>query len=106
MSRSTLHARAKLEVHALRDYSSEQPPESLLQASAPGARQDSLIPEHWHKGLLLNVRNFGAFYAVTSLDEEYDTRYPERAMTFTHAVELQNFISDWYSRSNHDPRAG
>ncbi len=64
-----------------------------------------LIPHHWHKGQLLNVRNTGADYTITLHPEEYDHRAPERALHFTNPAECQDFISKWYQREHFDPRA-
>lgn len=57
------------------------------------------------QGELLNVRNRGDFYVVTRYPEEYDAEKPNRAVKFTNLGECQNFVSDWYSRQTHDPRA-
>lgn len=64
-----------------------------------------LVPTHWPYGCLLNVRNTGADYVVTILGEEYDPRHPERAIRFSHQGRLQDFVSRWYARQHHDPRA-
>lgn len=64
-----------------------------------------LVPTDWRKGALLNVRNGGEEYIITLHPEEYDPRYPERCVRFTNVGECQNFISDWYTRESHDPRA-
>lgn len=63
-------------------------------------------PTDWHPGMLLNVRNTGADYTITLFPEEYDPRHPERALRFTNPGEAQDFVSRWYSRQSHDPRAG
>jgi hypothetical protein len=63
------------------------------------------IPENWLKGALLNVRPTGDGYMVTLFPAEYDYRYPEKAMKFTHAGQCQDFVSHWYMRENQDPRA-
>ena len=62
-------------------------------------------PLDWVKGQLLNIRNAGSFYNVTLLGEEYDPRRPERCIQFNSSWEAQEFVSEWYSRSSHDPRA-
>lgn len=62
-------------------------------------------PSDWRKGALLNVRNGGEEYIVTLYPEEYDPQHPERCITFTNVGECQKFISDWYARESHDPRA-
>ncbi|CAJ0732836.1 MAG: hypothetical protein C0465_23670 [Ralstonia sp.] len=72
--------------------------EESLQAQRP-------VPADWRKGELLNVRNRGDFYVVTRYPEEYDAEKPNRAVKFTNLGECQNFVSDWYSRQTHDPRA-
>lgn len=53
----------------------------------------------------LSFRNRGDFYVVTRYPEEYDAEKPNRAVKFTNLGECQNFVSDWYSRQTHDPRA-
>lgn len=63
------------------------------------------IPEYWRHGALLNVRNAGDAYLLTLWPEEYDYRKPERGLRFTNPGECQDFVSRWYSRQNHDPRA-
>ena len=66
---------------------------------------EPVIPLHWSKGALLNVRNTGPDYCVTLYPEEFDPRHPERAMRFTNPAHCQNFVSNWYSRQSYDPRA-
>lgn len=63
------------------------------------------VPNGWIKGQLLNVRNNGSEYVVTILGEEFDPRYPERALKFDSSFSCQAFISKWYARECHDPRA-
>lgn len=62
-------------------------------------------PSDWAKGALLNVRNYGEHYAVTLYPEEYSHDREERCIKFTNLGECQAFVSDWYSRQHHDPRA-
>lgn len=62
------------------------------------------IPEDWQLGALLNVRNNGEYF-VTLFPEEYDHRKPERALRFQNPATCQNFVSTWYARTYHDPRA-
>jgi len=62
-------------------------------------------PADWHPGQLLNVRNTGPDYTITLWPEEADPRKPERALHFTNPGHAQNFVSAWYSRQSHDPRA-
>ena len=62
-------------------------------------------PAFWGRGALLNVRTTGGDYIVTLYPEEYDARSPERAMRFANPALCQNFVSQWYSRQSHDPRA-
>ena len=64
------------------------------------------IPDGWIKGQLLNVRHAGPGYRVTLLGEEYDPRYPHRCLEFADSFECQQFVSQWYARQSHDPRAG
>jgi len=75
--------------------------EPLLQPTEPPIA----VPPSWTKGQLLNVRNAGEHYVITLLGEEFDPRYPERALKFTNSALCQNFVSNWYARENHDPRA-
>jgi hypothetical protein len=63
------------------------------------------VPSDWVKGQLLNVRHGGPGYRVTILGEEYDPRSPERCLEFSNGFECQQFVSDWYQRQSHDPRA-
>ena len=63
------------------------------------------VPEGWHTGELLNVRNHGDAYVLTLFPAEFDPRHPERAMRFTNPGDCQNFVSKWYSRESADPRA-
>jgi hypothetical protein len=63
------------------------------------------IPKDWNLGALLNVRNTGEDYTVTLYPEEYDWRRPERALRFPNSARCQDFISQWYARTWHDPRA-
>lgn len=63
------------------------------------------VPPSWTKGQLLNVRNAGEYYVITLLGEEFDPRYPTRALKFTNPALCQNWVSNWYARENHDPRA-
>lgn len=63
------------------------------------------LPRGWAKGAHLNVRNTGAEYRITLFPEEFDPLQPERCLRFTNTAECQNFVSRWYSRESHDPRA-
>ncbi len=71
----------------------------------PSAEESVGVPPSWTKGQLLNVRNAGECYVITLLGEEFDSRYPERALKFTNQALCQNFISSWYAREHFDPRA-
>lgn len=64
-----------------------------------------LVPHDWILGQLLNVRATGYGWNITLYPDEFDARYPERAMVFTHYGQCQDFISKWYARQYHDPRA-
>lgn len=68
---------------------------------------DSIVipPIDWPLGALLNVRNGGDTYRVTLHPEEYDQRHPERCLQFSNPALCQDFVSQWYSRQHHDPRA-
>jgi hypothetical protein len=70
-----------------------------------GGTDGYTIPADWHPGMLLNVRNSGDALTITLYPEEFDYRKPERALRFTNYADGQNFISTWYSRQSHDPRA-
>jgi hypothetical protein len=66
------------------------------------------VPASWHKGQLLNVRNRGEFYVVTLLGEEDEPPLkpaPNGALRFTNTALCQDWISKWYAREHHDPRA-
>lgn len=86
----------------------ELPPQS---PSVPEAEESVNVPHEvpyptdWHPGRLLNVRNAGDCYLVTLYPEEYDPRYPDRALRFRNPAECQNFVSHWYARQSPDPRA-
>jgi hypothetical protein len=65
------------------------------------------VPPSWIKGQLLNVRNRGE-YVVTLLGEEDDPPLrpaPSGALRFTNTALCQAFVSAWYARESHDPRA-
>ena len=68
-------------------------------------RDPTQPPADWRKGQLLNVRNRGDYYVVTLLPEEYDAQREDRCMKFTNLGECQAFVSAWYARESHDPRA-
>ena len=70
-----------------------------------GGTDAPTIPADWHPGMLLNVRNSGDALTITLYPEEFDYRKPERALRFTNFGEGQDFISRWYARQHHDPRA-
>lgn len=63
------------------------------------------VPKGWTPGALLNVRATGDGYTLTLWPEEYDYRHPERAMFFPNQWLCQDFISQWYAKTLHDPRA-
>jgi hypothetical protein len=83
-------------------------PEPATQAAEAlfHVEPSAIAPPSWTKGQLLNVRHGGPGYRITLLGEEYDPRYPERCLEFSNGGECQNFVSNWYSRESHDPRAG
>jgi hypothetical protein len=68
-------------------------------------RDPTQPPIEWRKGALLNVRNAGAEYIVTLYPHEYDPRHEDRCLKFTNLGECQDFVSRWYARESHDPRA-
>ncbi len=80
-------------------------PREAIQEITEDSAASYTIPADWSKGQLLNVRAAGPGYRVTILGEEYDPRYPERCLEFSSSFECQAFISAWYSRQSHDPRA-
>lgn len=63
------------------------------------------VPEFWQKGSLLNVRATGDCWTITQMPDEFDWRYPERAMKIYNYGQCQDFVSHWYSRQHYDPRA-
>lgn len=63
------------------------------------------VPADWHVGMLLNVRPTGEGWNITLFPEEYDPRHPERTLQFTNYGKCQDFVSTWYARQAHDPRA-
>jgi len=79
-------------------YMAEHPPE-------PPEADAVRVPLFWTKGQLLNVRNGGEHYVVTLLGEEFDPRYPERALKFANSTQCQDFVSRWYQRETYDGRA-
>ena len=76
-----------------------EPEPEVLEPESPQ------YPADWRPGMLLNVRNTGPDYTITLWPEEFDHRKPERALHFTNPGECQNFVSKWYARQSHDPRA-
>lgn len=70
----------------------EQKPEKLK----PKEGEPFAYPDFWTKGQLLNVCNAGSHYNITVLGEDFDTRYPERALQFPNSWECQAFVSWWY----------
>lgn len=83
------------------------PPESIQEVEQiiDNVAEEPAIPAHWGRGALLNVRTTGGDYIVTLYPEEYDPRSPERAMRFANPALCQDFVSKWYQRQSHDPRA-
>ena len=63
------------------------------------------LPRGWAKGAHLNVRNVGTEYRITLFPEEFDPQQPERCLRFTNPAQCQNWVSAWYARESHDPRA-
>ena len=72
---------------------------------APVASELPPVPEGWSKGEMLNLRRTNAGYILTRIHEEYNPRHPERSMFFANTGNCQHFISNWYAREAHDPRA-
>ncbi len=81
------------------DYVQELEPVTLTH-------EEHRYPSEWIKGQLLNNRKNGDGYIVTLLGEEFDRDHPERALIFGNSYDCQEFISWWYQKENHDPRAG
>jgi hypothetical protein len=81
------------------------PVDPSLDEIEPVVRADGEPPADWRKGSLLNVRNHGAEYIVTLHPLEYDPRHEDQCMKFTNVGECQAFVSAWYQRESHDPRA-
>ena len=79
--------------------------EEMLAVVTIEKPESPLYPSDWSKGALLNVRNAGETYNITLYPEEFDHRHPERTLKFTNYHECQNFVSNWYMRESHDPRA-
>jgi hypothetical protein len=82
-------------------------PEALQIAEDAGMPIEARAPASWTKGQLLNVRNRGE-YVVTLLGEEDEPPLkpaPSGALRFTNTPLCQDFISRWYARESHDPRA-
>jgi hypothetical protein len=80
-------------------------PEPVIEIEEPVLRAPDQPPADWRKGALLNVRNHGAEYIVTLHPAEYDPRHEDQCMKFTNVGECQGFVSAWYARESHDPRA-
>ena len=111
---STLHLPRKLEQAAGGSTGILSEPEPVFTPAAieiplmPEPPEDEAavrVPLFWTKGQLLNVRNGGEHYVVTVLGEEFDPRYPERAMKFANSAQCQDFVSRWYQRETYDGRA-
>lgn len=97
MSRRSRSRPIRAEVRALFEPRPSVVPEPAMFHVEP--------PADWVKGQLLNVRHGGPGYRVTVLGEEFDPRYPERCLEFSSSFDCQQFVSSWYSRQSHDPRA-
>lgn len=79
--------------------------EPSLPVEESEAPQSIETPADWTKGALLNVRNHGEHYIITLYPEEYSRDREERCIKFTNVGRCQDFVSDWYARQSHDPRA-
>jgi|HubBroStandDraft_4_1064222.scaffolds.fasta_scaffold25354_3 hypothetical protein len=83
---------------------------TVIAGDPPGFAEEVMplrAPPSWTKGQLLNVRNRGE-YVVTLLGEEDDPPLrpaPSGALRFTNTALCQAFVSAWYARESHDPRA-
>lgn len=76
-----------------------------IEAEIDAPIDGPIVPSDWIVGALLNVRANGAGYTVTLLEENFDYRHPERTLFFSNSWTCQDFISQWYARTYHDPRA-
>jgi hypothetical protein len=95
--------RPKKACAAEREREAVEMAESAEMVEVPRAPNEP--PSDWTKGQLLNVRNYGSFYAVVLHGEEYSPEREHRALKFTNPGELQDFVSDWYARIGHHPLA-
>ncbi len=100
----------KIEAHFEANPESIPPDVASAMVSAMIAPESDITkplecPADWCPGMLLNVRNTGPDYTITLWPEEADPRHPDRALHFTNPADCQNFVSAWYSRQSHDPRA-
>jgi hypothetical protein len=113
MSRRSRSRPIRAEVRALFEPQPSKAPEPAVAQYKLESIEDielftplsSPVPHDWVKGQLLNVRHGGQGYRVTVLGEEFDPRYPERCLEFSSSFDCQQFVSSWYSRQSHDPRA-
>ena len=80
-------------------------PPAVSTPEIPNEHDAPAPPADWSRGALLNVRVAGADYVVTLYPEEFDPRHPERALRFGNPALCQDFVSRWYARQHHDPRA-
>jgi hypothetical protein len=102
----TLPSKADFLANSVPGEPSHEQISEVSRETLPNSPNDStLIPADWVKGQLLNVRSGGPGYRVTILGEEWDFRHPERCLEFSNSFECQQFVSNWYSRQSHDPRA-
>lgn len=72
---------------------------------APPVEETPKVPADWTLGALLNVRVGGAGAVITLYPEEASYEHPERTLRFSNMGECQDFVSRWYAREHHDPRA-
>lgn len=87
------------------------PLEPKQEAPAPVVEEETQqddtprVPADWRVGALLNVRNYGTHYIITLWPEEYSPEHEERCIKFTNVGLCQDWVSKWYARQSHDPRA-
>lgn len=98
-------APASIDVPIMREFNALAPGRGDLGEDLVMMPVELAIPTFWVKGQLLNVRNTGADFVVTVLGEEFDPRYPDRALRFDNSFTCQQFVSKWYAREAADPRA-
>lgn len=102
MSRRSRHVMA----HATEPAPAEETTPPLMGDSVTLPDGEIVVtPPGWRTGAMLNVRNYGSHYTITLWPEEFDPEHADRSIRFTNPGKCQDFVSKWYSRQSHDPRA-